>query len=288
MTIRRMKHVMMASVGVALFYSVMGVTNVTAQAAAVPSDTHAEVGVTVFVYGRTPPTVTCARLRACVFELAPNEVIADKVLAGDTERWLFDVTTSGMNGGTQLLSMKPTDCDLTTNLIVPTDRRVYDLTLRSLPCPDGTHGLHEGDPNVPYTRVFRFAPADTETTPGTSSAHPLTVQTPAPSTTSTSGSHVAPLPLNFAYRWSADGTVPWKPDLVFDDGMHAYIKLPRTGGAAVAPVLFALDEDGVTSVVNYTTANGFYVTDRLAHRFVLAASADGKRDRVVIENRRWR
>jgi hypothetical protein len=70
--------------------------------------------------------------------------------------------------------------------------------------------------------------------------------------------------------------------------VHAYIKLPLTGGAAVAPVLFAVDEDGAISVVNYTSANGFYVTDRLAHRFVLAASADGKRDRVVIEDRRWR
>ena len=267
---------------------------VGAQTAQTTAHAPVDTGITVFGYGGTPPTVVCAQLRTCVFELAPHEVMTDKLLAGDTERWLFDVTTSGANGGTQLLSIKPTACGLATNLVVPTDRRVYDLTLRSLPCPAGRRG-HERtpesmvdphNPEAPYTRVFRVIVPDSATKAVRPSTH-----TPMGVTSSSVSAPPVPVsatrPLNFVYHWTGDGTIRWTPVLVFDDGVHVYIKLPLTGGAAVAPVLFALDEDGATAVVNYTAANGFYVTDRLARRFVLTESATGKRDRVVIENRRW-
>jgi type IV secretion system protein VirB9 len=227
----------------------------------------AEGAVQVFPYGHGQPTILCARLRACIFELAPGETIVDKLLIGDGDRWVFDMATTGVGGGTQLLSIKPTDCDLTTNLTVPTDRHVYFLTLDSPPCP--AHTTNAAD--APYTRVFRFSYPDERTVRKSPVALPIS----GPRGT-------APESLNFAYTWSADKHFPWRPEHVFDDGTHTYIKVPTAARAGVAPVLFALDPDGGSVVVNYTVANDFYITDRLSPRWTLVIG-DGKTpQRVVI------
>lgn len=225
----------------------------------------------VFPYGRTQPTVMCSRLRACVFQLAPGEVIADKLLIGDPERWTFDVTTSGVGGGTQLLSIKPTDCDLTTNLTVPTDRHIYFLTLDAPPCPG-----QETATNVAqalYTRVFRFSYPEEQT---------VALMPRAP-TTGPIG--VPPERLNFNYTWTADKHFPWRPEHVFDDGVHLYIKIPAAARASVAPVLFAVGDDNTTVILNYTVTNDLYVTDRLAPRVALVIGDGKKPQRVVIERR---
>ena len=68
--------------------------------------------------------------------LQPGERLVD-VSAGDTLRWVLGDTTSGSGeGGRTHILIKPTGPDLTTNLVVTTDRRAYHLELRST---DGTY-----------------------------------------------------------------------------------------------------------------------------------------------------
>lgn len=225
----------------------------------------------VFPYGRSQPTIVCSRLRACVFQLAPGEVIADKLLVGDPERWVFDVATSGVSGGTQLLSIKPTDCDLSTNLTVPTDHHVYFLTLDAPPCPGqdtATNALR-----APYTRVFRFSYPDESIVPLTSRA-PVTVPL-----------GVTPDRLNFNYTWSADKHFPWRPEHVFDDGAHLYIKVPPIARTMIAPVLVAVADDNTTVLLNYTVANDVYITDRVVPRVALIVNDGTHTQRVVITRR---
>lgn len=81
-----------------------------------------------YPYGHSQPTLTCAPLRACVIELEPGEAVLGLV-SGDTERWIIGQTLAGPGGATPLVVVKPTDHDLTTNLLVTTDRRIYELTL---------------------------------------------------------------------------------------------------------------------------------------------------------------
>ena len=85
-----------------------------------------------FPYGHSQPTVTCARLRACVIELEPGEIVLSRI-AGDLTRWEVTPAAAGPDGRTTLVVVKPKDCDLTTNLVLATDRRIYDLTLDSPP-----------------------------------------------------------------------------------------------------------------------------------------------------------
>ncbi|WP_039906680.1 TrbG/VirB9 family P-type conjugative transfer protein, partial [Acetobacter tropicalis] len=56
------------------------------------------------------------------------------VAAGDTVRWIIGDTESGAGATKRIhILVKPTRPDLTTNLIVNTDRRTYLAELRSTP-----------------------------------------------------------------------------------------------------------------------------------------------------------
>src|SRR5438034_6402860 len=63
-----------------------------------------------FPYGHSQPTVTCARLRACVIELEPGEIVLSRI-AGDLTRWEVTPAAAGPDGRTTLVVVKPKDCD---------------------------------------------------------------------------------------------------------------------------------------------------------------------------------
>jgi len=225
-----------------------------------------------YPFEHAQPTVTCAVLRVCVIELEPGEVLVDRPIAGDTVRWRITPAVAGPNGRTRLVVVKPTDCDLTTNLVLPTDRRIYDLTLDAPPCkPTGTN------PQQAYTRQVRFYYPDDAPDAWTASAQPPLREAPAITTPPDLAA------LNFAYHVAKDKDFPWMPAQVFDDGAHVYIKLPASARHDEAPVLFVLEADGSRTLLNYTLAHDVYVTDRLFDRAVLVTGVGGKERRLTIE-----
>lgn len=207
----------------------------------------------VFPYGHTQPTVTCAPLRACVIELEPGERIVATAL-GDTERWLAEETVAG--GRTPLVIVKPTVCDIATNLVIATDHRVYDVNLDA---PECTRRLAH------YTPHVRFY-------------YPGALVTGSPALPDA----FHPESLSFAYRWTADRRAPWSPVAVYDDGVHVYIRLAEAARHTDLPVLLLELDDNSTSVLNYVVTNDTYVTDRIFTRAILR---DGAR-RVEIVNTR--
>ncbi|WP_163602773.1 TrbG/VirB9 family P-type conjugative transfer protein, partial [Klebsiella pneumoniae] len=57
---------------------------------------------------------------------------AGPVAAGDTVRWIIGDTTSGAGATARVhILVKPTRPDLSTNLVINTDRRTYHLELRA-------------------------------------------------------------------------------------------------------------------------------------------------------------
>ena len=223
-----------------------------------------------FPFGHAQPTLTCTVLRACVIELEPGEIVLSRI-AGDTERWEIAAASAGLDGRTVLIVVKPRDCDITTNLVLATDRRLYDLTLDAPPCKG-----RSTNPQQPYVRHVRFYYPDEMIAQWAKPPEPSPLR-------------IAPnvLSLNFRYRVKKDHHFPWAPAQVFDDGARVYIKLPEEARHAEAPVLFVLDADGSKVLVNYAVVGGdTYVTDRLFDRAVLVAGVDGKERQVLIERRR--
>jgi type IV secretion system protein VirB9 len=222
-----------------------------------------------FPYGHSQPTLTCTVLRACVIELEPGEIVLTRI-SGDTERWEISPAPAGPDGRTVLIVVKPRDCDITTNLVLATDRRLYDLTLDAPPCRG-----RSTNPQRPYVRHVRFYYPDETIARWAKPPDPAPVR-------------IAPdvLSLNFGYRVKKDRQFPWRPAQVFDDGARVYIKLPEEARHAEAPVLFVLEADGSKVLINYSVTGGdTYVTDRLFDRAVLVAGIDGKERRVRIERK---
>jgi P-type conjugative transfer protein TrbG len=225
-----------------------------------------------YPYGHAQPVVTCAVLRACVIELEPGEIVLSRI-AGDTERWEIVPAPAGPDGRTTLVVVKPRDCDVSTNLVLATDRRVYDLALDAPPCSK-TSGSAT-NPQQTYVRHVRFYYPDDTAAEWSRREH-------ASVTTDLAA-------LNFQYRIKKDKQFPWAPAQVFDDGTRTYIKLPPEATRTALPVLFVLEADGKKTLVNYTLIGGdTYVTDRLFDRAVLVVGVDGKERRVRLERERDR
>ena len=225
-----------------------------------------------FPFGHSQPVVTCARLRACIIELQSGEIVLSRI-AGDLERWEIAPAPSGPDGRTTLVVVKPRDCDLTTNLVLATDRRIYDLTLDSPPCR-GSASRETTNPQDAYVRHVRFYYPD-ETV-----AKWVKPESPRVADDLTQ--------LNFGYDVRRDNQFPWQPAQVFDDGAHVYIKLPDAARHAEAPALFVLASDGSRTLLNYNLVGDTYVTDRLFDRAVLIAGIDGKERKVQLERRSQR
>ena len=226
-----------------------------------------------FPYGHAEPVLTCTVLRACIIELEAGEAVVSEPIAGDHVRWLITGAKSGPEAGNTLVVVKPKDCDITTNLVIPTDRRIYDLTLDSPPCK-----TRSSNPQQPFVRHVRFYYPDDEAGRILSG-----FSTAAGSRRAVPG--VSPEHLNFDYRVKKDRKFPWAPAQVFDDGAHVFIKLPSEARSTVAPVLFALEEDGTRTILNYAVRDDLYVADRVFGRGVLVIG-DGKKEHTVeIENR---
>ncbi|VVT24820.1 P-type conjugative transfer protein TrbG [Rhizobium sp. EC-SD404] len=191
--------------------------------------------------------------------LQPGESLAGSgpIAAGDTARWIIGDTESG-SGNTRRIHIlvKPTRPDLTTNLVINTDRRTYHLELRATP------SAYMASVSWTYAEdaliALRRRNAEAEAT------LPISRE-------------VALEDLNFRYRIEGDRP-PWRPVRAFDDGRQVFIEFPRGIGQGEMPPLFVIGPEGEGQLVNYRIRRNYMVVDRL---FAAAELRLGDRQRVV-------
>jgi type IV secretion system protein TrbG len=233
-------------------------------------------------FGHQVPVVRCAPLRVCLIELEEGELVLNTV-TGDSARWILDRAEAGPRGRTSVIVAKPTACNLTTNLVITTNRRIYQITLDARPCK----GEDGENPHEPFTRLLRFYYPDelvrrwasAEEANRASAAEEARAVTPL----GAAGGGAPPLAsLHFNYRWTRTGKYPWVPVAVFDDQVHTYIRLPGSGVGQEAPVLFLVDRKGGTALLNYAVRGQFYVTDRVFDRAALVLGSGKDQQRLEI------
>ena len=257
--------------------------------------------ITSYRFGESEPVLTCTVLRACVIELERAEALVDDPIAGDQARWIITTARTGKGGASTLVIVKPKACDVTTNLVLSTDRRIYDLDLDSPPCP-----ARATNPKRAYTRHIRFSypnesngltgsPAPESTLAEIADSVPQKPAEP-PDVESPNRSDTA---WNTRYRVVRDSrrpfdllgrkrpTFPWQPTRIADDGAHVYVTLPTLAWKYPAPVLYALEDDGSRTIVNYNLRDTVIVTDRLFKRGVLVIPSGDHEQQLVFENRAW-
>ncbi|MDF0544910.1 P-type conjugative transfer protein TrbG [Sphingobium sp. H39-3-25] len=164
------------------------------------------------------------------------------VAAGDTVRWIIGDTVSGSGPTARVhILAKPTRPDISTNLVVNTDRRTYHLELRATP---STY-MASVSWTYPQDRLIALR--------GTNAAAAST----APVAT---GLDIAAL--NFRYRIEGD-RVAWKPLRAFDDGRQVFIEFAAEISQGEMPPLFVTGAAGDAELVNYRVQGRYMAVDRL-------------------------
>ncbi|MDX3925937.1 MAG: P-type conjugative transfer protein TrbG [Shinella sp.] len=185
--------------------------------------------------------------------LEPGESLgAGPIAAGDTARWIIGDTESG-SGTTRRVHIlvKPTRPDISTNLVVTTDRRVYMIELRS--------GQKPYMPSVAW-------------------AYP---QPPAGQRQTVPATPIIPAVAARNYRYGlTGGNPPWKPVSVYDDGRRVYVEFPRGIVQGELPPLFVIGPDGEAEIVNSRIYQNILIVDRLFGAAELRLGS-GKRQEAV-------
>ena len=197
--------------------------------------------------------------------LQPGEQLVGSgpVAAGDTVRWIIGDTESGSGATKQIhILVKPTRADLTTNLVINTDRRTYHMELRS------TERTYMASVSWQYPQDQLIA---------------LRRQNAEAQATEPVATGVDLANINFRYAVEGD-RAPWRPLRAYDDGRQVFIEFPRGIGQGEMPPLFVVGPQGNTSeLVNYRVRGNYMIVDRLfaAAELRFGAGKSQKRVRIV-------
>ena len=184
------------------------------------------------------------------------------VAAGDTARWIIGDTTSGSGPSARVhILVKPTRPDLSTNLVINTDRRTYHLELRA------TRATWMASVSWSY-------PAD--------ALIALRQGQAAAAGAASVADGVALDRLRFDYRISGDRPA-WRPLRAYDDGRQVMIEFPAGVAQTEMPPLFVLGSGGAAELVNYRVRGRHMVVDRLFAVAELRLGAGRRQQRVRIE-----
>lgn len=187
--------------------------------------------------------------------LEPGESLtgAGPIAAGDTARWIIGDTESG-SGATRRVHVlvKPTRTDVTTNLVITTDRRTYMIELRSGEKP--------------------YMPAVAWAYPQVASQRQTVLTTP-----------IIPGQAARNYRYGLAGdTPPWRPVSVYDDGRRVYVEFPRGIVQGEMPPIFVIGSDGQPEIVNSRIYQNILIVDRLFGAAELRLGSGDRQQKVRI------
>lgn len=226
-------------------------------------------GKVLFPYGQYMPTLTCTPLRVCDIELEEGEKTTDKPKMGDTARWMLSRFESGSGDKVVVhVSVKPIDTNLETNLLIPTDRRVYHIRLVS-PATEGDYVNRAGF-YYPQDLVDVWKSKEDETTKAAQKKEALEIAAPAVSVDK----------LDFEYR--IEGKAKFKPVRVFNDGEKVWVQMPAQMSQTEAPVLVLMDKNDKPVFVNYRVKDSYFIVDKLFDKAVLVVGSEDDQEKVTL------
>lgn len=209
------------------------------------------------------PIISTIPLQETVVSLESGEKF-ENISTGDPSRWSYSVATSGEGSFLQQnILIKPSAPGISTNMVITTNKRIYNLRLVSGANPDSSS-----------MRSVRFwYPKE------------LQAQTIISNSSNQNAVNVALNHLNFNYRLrnaTGDSLPRWAPTRIFDDGIHTYIQFPTTIASTDMPVLFVLRNGKTNELVNYRYQAPYFIVDKLFKQAVLVLGSGSNQTRLVI------
>lgn len=189
------------------------------------------------------------------------------VASGDTVRWMIGDTVSGTGVSARVhILVKPTRADISTNLVINTDRRTYHLELRATPSTymASVSWIYPQDELIALHRAREAEARNAPIAAG-----------------------IALNQLNFGYSFSGDKP-DWRPVRAFDDGVRVYIEFPESIAQGEMPPLFVIGTGGAAELVNYRVSGRYMLVDRLFAEAELRIGDRKSEQRVRIRANRRR
>lgn len=242
------------------------------QALQVPSTAAHARSATVYTYEPGGMYAVYAGIdRITDITLQHGERLTAAPVAGDTARWIIATVTSGTGADQRThIIVKPTDSNIETDMMIPTNKRTYMLDLRAV-----------SDWYMPSVR-WRYPDEELAR---------IVAQDKGTEAKAQQQEHVGVRPSKLDFNYKIEGhDYAWKPVQVFNDGTHTFIRMPANLAATDAPALFIM-EHGKPMLVNYQVKGGSdhrgptYIVDRLFSRAELRVSAS--RVVTLIHNPHW-
>lgn len=229
-------------------------------------------GVVRFPFGAAQPSIVCAVLQVCDIALQAGEQV-NSIQLGDSARWTVEPAISG-SGPTETLHLivKPMDVGLETSLAVHTNKRTYHMRLRS----HRTEYMPQVAFTYPEDQQARWDMARLR--------EQKAVQERQDKTIPATGEYLG----NLSFEYTIDGSAPWKPSRVYNDGKKTIIEMPKAMSQTEAPTLLVVRKDGgiftdaETVMVNYRVQNDRYIVDTVFDKAILVAGVGSSQDRITI------
>lgn len=226
-----------------------------------------EQGYVIYPYGEVIPIITCRPMRMTDIALEPGESIMG-IHAGDTVRWTFDPSQSMKNGlAVSHIIVKPSQPGISTNLIINTDKRSYNLDFTATESEQYVRGAAFSYQTNDLTAIFR------KSLYGDTPKKALEDELQGVNGIDLDG-------LYTRYTIIDKSRVDWRPDAVFDDGNKTYIRMPLRFSETPA---FYILLDKKETLSNYRVKGRYFIVDRLFDRAYLKIGT--KRVAIVREDK---
>lgn len=179
-------------------------------------------------------------------QLMPDEKIT-AMAVGDSIQWIIAKADGHV-------FVKPTKPNIFTSATIVTDKRAYQLTLRS--SPPGGKWYQRVSWTYPDVLIFQQRIAKESASLEEEIERKLDEKRDALKSIVVSDSEKSGSPIeNLNFNYEIKGNAPFKPKQVFDDGKFTYIVL---SDHQELPALFLKDDDGKYELVNYVR-DGEYI-----------------------------
>ncbi|MBS0359331.1 MAG: TrbG/VirB9 family P-type conjugative transfer protein [Proteobacteria bacterium] len=217
------------------------------------------------------PIIKTVPFQETVISLKPGERFTN-ISSGDPSRWSYAVAKSGRgNKEQQHILIKPSEPNISTNMVITTDERIYTVLLVSLKEGNSAKHVSFWYPDELVARINERSMKEGE---GSTS-----LETPA----------IDVNHLNFNYKISSglfNRKLSWEPSRVFDDGAHTYIEFSRNRSNRDLPAIFVL-EDKKLALLNYRYKPPYYVVDKIFKKAVLVMGVGNNQAKVDIVNQSY-
>jgi len=245
-------------------------------------------GRVVTTFGDAIPTAFCSPLTVCYIELEPGEELTDTPSWGDTARWQVVAKIQGRDPETVVLEIKPAADAGGTNLVIPTDRRLYTISL-----------VNDPDVHTPILS-FRWPDSEARAIAGAVAARRAEERAEAAARAAAAavrdagtaaemersgvptGSGPRPAEL-LDFRFRVDGRAPFRPVRVFADGSRTYFDLHPDYRGPLPTVVAGRAEGNAALNTRISASGSRLVADRVITDVWLRSGRQRVRIRRIAE-----